>query len=150
MSLMKRKTPEELEAEVAEKELQRRKSDELKRRAQLEQDQRAFDKSPTGRARSAFKRQDHVFQFSIDVMNQKAVIAVMVGSSTTTRSSDPVAVLNSVCREGWELVNGSFVFVEQGQQSRDKLLSSGQNVAVKGEIVGYYLFKRCEGNLKTA
>jgi hypothetical protein len=35
----------------------------------------------------------------------------------------------------------SFVFVEQGQQSRDKFMSSGQNVAIKGSVVGYYLFR---------
>ncbi|GAA5158953.1 MULTISPECIES: hypothetical protein [Amycolatopsis] len=62
----------------------------------------------------------------------------------------PGAILNPVCREGWDLVNGSFVFVEQGQQSRDKLMSSGQNVAVKGQTVGYYLFKRCDANRRVA
>jgi hypothetical protein len=36
------------------------------------------------------------------------------------------------------------VFVEEGQQSRDKFMSSGQNVAIKGTTVGYYLFRRCE------
>jgi hypothetical protein len=46
-----------------------------------------------------------------------------------------------------DLVNGSFVLfragpVEQGQESRDKLLASGQNLAIKGTTVGYYLFKR--------
>lgn len=45
-----------------------------------------------------------------------------------------------------ERENGSFVFVEQGQESRDKFMASGQNVAIKGEVVGYYLFKRCEAN----
>jgi len=38
------------------------------------------------------------------------------------------------------------VFVEQGQQSRDKFLASGQNVAIKGTTVGYYLFSRREAN----
>lgn len=52
---------------------------------------------------------------------------------------------------GWALEetttgNGSFVFVEQGQQSRDKFMSSGQNVAIKGQTVGFYLFRRSEEN----
>jgi len=55
-------------------------------------------------------------------------------------------VLNAICREGWDLVSGDFVFVEEGQQSRDKFMSSGQNVAINGRTVGYYLFKRCEAN----
>jgi hypothetical protein len=44
------------------------------------------------------------------------------------------------------LVNGDFVFVMQGQQSRDKFMSSGQNVAVAGTVMGYYPFKRNEAN----
>jgi len=35
--------------------------------------------------------------------------------------------------------------VVQGEESRDKFLSSGQNVAVKGETRGYYIFRRDEG-----
>jgi hypothetical protein len=80
------------------------------------------------------------------VLNQKAIIVAMIGSTTSNKTADPTAVLNSVCREGWELVNGDFVFVQTGQQSRDKFMSSGQNVAVSGSVLGYYLFRRCEAN----
>ena len=61
-------------------------------------------------------------------------------------SRGPVAKLNAVCGAGWELVSGSFVFVETGQQSRDKFIASGQHVAVSGTVMGYYLFKRNEAN----
>lgn len=116
--------------------------------------QKAFDKawqqfwwSPAGQARQAFNAGDHVFQYSLDVMDQSAIIVAMIGSATRRKNQvDPTAVLNSVCREGWELVNGDFVFVTQGQQSRDKFMASGQNIAVKGTVVGYYLFKRSEAN----
>jgi hypothetical protein len=79
-------------------------------------------------------------------MRQQAVIVAMVGSSTTKKATDPSAVLNAIAFEGWELVNGGFVFVEEGQQSRDKFMSSGQNVATKGSVVGYYLFRRAPQN----
>jgi hypothetical protein len=62
----------------------------------------------------------------------------------------PVETLNAVCDEGWELLNGSFVFVETGQQSRNRAMASGQQIAVAGTVVGYYLFKRNSGNKKTA
>jgi hypothetical protein len=84
-----------------------------------------------------------------DVMSQQAVIVSMVGSTTSKKTTDPSQILNAVCNEGWELINGSFVFVEQGQQSRDKFMSSGQNVAIKGTTVGYYLFRRCPENRKS-
>jgi hypothetical protein len=104
----------------------------------------ALARSPAGKARAAFERGDQVFQCSFDVMSQQPVIVIMVGSATTKKTNDTTETLNAVSREGWELITGSFVFVEEGQQSRDKFLSSGQNVATKGRTMGYYLFKRNE------
>lgn len=98
--------------------------------------------SPVERAQAAFEHGDQLFQCAIDVMNQQAVIVAMIGSATNKTSTDPSDILNAVCGQGWELVNGSFVFVTEGEQSRDKFLASGQNVAVKGRTVGYYLFRR--------
>ncbi|GAA1941727.1 hypothetical protein [Amycolatopsis minnesotensis] len=145
MSLLKKKTAEELKADAErqavlrrEAEARKRAAEEQKERERVEQERRAFEMSPAGRARAAFARKDHVFQ--------QAIIVMMVGGTTTQSTSDPLDILNSVCREGWDLVNGSFVFVEQGQESRDKSMPSGQNVAIKGKTVGYYLFKRFPAN----
>jgi hypothetical protein len=144
-----RKNAEVKAAQGAAKKLESEQKAELKRRQEVKREKEAFFRSPAGRARVAFEEGDHVFQYAINVMNQEAIIVAMVGSSTKKRTSDPVDVLNSVCHEGWDLVNGSFVFVEEGQQSRDKFLASGQNVATKGSVVGYYLFWRCEANRGT-
>jgi hypothetical protein len=146
VQVLKRQTEEEKELKSHQ-----RQADALVKRQRQEAEQRekerqSFFATPVGQARMAYERADHVFQYSIDVMNQQAVIVAMVGSSTTKKTHDPVAILNSVCHEGWELVNGSFVFVEEGAQSRDKFMSSGQNVAIKGTTVGYYLFRRCDAN----
>jgi hypothetical protein len=136
---LKRKTAQEKEHARLERDRQR-EADRIRKQRE------AFYATPQGQARLAFERGDHVFQYEIDVMNQKAVIVAMVGSTATHKTVDPTWVLNSVCHEGWELVTGSFVFVEQGHQSRDKFMSSGQNIAVKGRVVGYYLFRRCPAN----
>jgi hypothetical protein len=146
MALIQRKTDEQ-KAEAAQiKEQKRREAEARQRLEAIERARRAFFGTPAGNARLAFDRGDHVFQYAHNVMSQQAIIVAMVGSSTSQKTADPVAILNSVCNEGWELVNGSFVFVEQGQQSRDKFMASGQNVAIKGMTVGYYLFKRSETN----
>jgi hypothetical protein len=116
---------------------------EEKRKADAE---KAFLESPAGQARAAYAREDPIFQFSLDVKDTKPVVIVMVGATTATTATDPSAILNSIAREGWGLVNGSFVFHELGSESRDKFLASGQNVAVRGTIIGYYLFARCEAN----
>ena len=146
MQLIHQKAPEQRAQEAQTREQRQRDAEAHKSAEQVEKERREFSKSPAGRARIAYERGDHVFQYAIDVMSQQAIIVSMVGSTTAQKTTDPVEVLNSVCKEGWELVNGSFVFIEQGQQSRDKYLSSGQNVAVKGTTVGYYLFRRCEAH----
>jgi hypothetical protein len=146
MMALLRKSEEEAAAKAELKQRQRAERAQRKREQQFEKAWEAFWASPAGQARTAFEDGDHVFQYSIDVMSQQAIIVAMVGSTTSAATADPTAVLNSVCREGWELVNGDFVFVVRGQQSRDKFMSSGQNVAVAGTVFGYYLFKRCEAN----
>ncbi|MEU0940519.1 hypothetical protein [Embleya sp. NPDC005971] len=146
MALIQRKTPEEQAQAAAEKEQKRQAAEAQHQAEKMERNRQAFFAAPVGRARTSFERGDLVYQYSFSVMSQQAIIVPMVGSGTAQKTSDPLEVVNAVCREGWELVNGSFVFVEQGQQSRDKFLSSGQNVATKGETVGYYLFKRNEAN----
>ena len=125
---------------------ERADSERQKQQQELDRALKAFWASPVGQARHAFTQGDHVFQYSIDVVNQQAIIVAMVGSTTRAQKANPSTVVNAVCREGWELVNGDFVFVMTGQQSRDKFMSSGQNVAVAGTVMGYYLFKRCEQN----
>lgn len=137
--MLKRKTAEE-------KELKRREKETARAVAEQERLRQAFFGTPIGQARTAFEQGDDLFQASFDVMSQEAIIVLMSGSATKKKANDPTAILNAICREGWELVNGSFVFVEEGQQSRDKFAASGQNVATKGRTVGYYLFRRCEAN----
>ena len=105
-----------------------------------------FLRTPVGQAQSAFERGDHVFQYSHDLLDQQPVIISWMGGKTRDTTSDPSQILNAVCKQGWELVNGSFVFVEHGSQSRNKLMSSGERVDVKGTTVGYYLFRRCPDN----
>lgn len=113
---------------------------------QADREAAAFWASPVGQARTAFAQGDKLFQVDFEVMEQTAEIVAMMGSFDTQKANNPTVVLNAIHGEGWELVTGSFVFVVQGEQSRDKFMASGQNVAVKGATVGYYLFRRAEQN----
>src|SRR5439155_17295118 len=104
--------------------------------------------------RHAYEAGAQVFQYETDVRSTKSVVRpILLGSSAIGKETlpsslgrGPVDTLNAVCNEGWDLVSGSFVFVETGQVSRNKALSSGQQVATSGTVVGYYLFKRNEAN----
>jgi hypothetical protein len=140
MAFISKKTPEQRAIEAGIKEQEREVQQKQREQAQAEQQVRelaqrreqvrsAFFAAPAGQARLAFERGDRAFQCMIDAM----------------KTTDPVTTLNFVCNEGWELVNGSFVFVEEGQQSRDKV-GGGANIVTKGTTVAYYLFRRAEAN----
>jgi hypothetical protein len=143
MALITKKTPEEKAAErIAKAEKQQAQWDEEARQA--------FLASPAGEARAAFDNGDHLFQYSADIMEQRAIVSTLAslspGARTKTNTNDPTVILNSVCNEGWDLVNGSFIFAEEGTTSRKQLMSSKVQEAVKGTVIGYYLFRRCEAN----
>jgi hypothetical protein len=123
-------------AEKAERQERERAAKELKR----------FLATPQGMARTAFEQGSHVFQVSFDVRSTKANVVPMGGAFTTSTSNDVTAVLNEICCEGWDLLTASMVFLETGSESRDKFMASGQQIAVKGDVIGYYVFKRSEGN----
>ncbi len=135
MALIQRKTDEEKQVRRDEKAATK----EAQENAAAE---RAFMSSPTGRARAAHQRGDHLLQLSFDVINTTTYTIPMSRTSATLSVSDPSEILNSVCAEGWELINGSFVFLQTGQESRDKFMASGQHVATSGTVLGYYLFRR--------
>lgn len=140
-----RKTEEEKQQREAQKQAER----ELKAREKL---RRSFYGSPVGEARVAFEAGARIFQYETNVKSTKSVVRpILLGSSAMGKETfgsrlgrGPVDTLNAVANEGWEIVNGSFVFVETGQQSRDKFMASGQQVAVSGTVIGYYVFKRNE------
>lgn len=50
--------------------------------------------------------------------------------------------LNEIAREGWDFHSVATAFINEGEVSRDKFLASGQQVAVRGRLVGTYVFTR--------
>jgi hypothetical protein len=131
----KPKSPEEL----ADKERQRAQKEREKAERKAQREHEAFLQTPVGQARSAFARGDDLFQYAHDVDDQDSVILNMIGKATGRRSSDPCEILNAVAREGWELVNGSFVF---RQKSLQRATSSVPRERSRARPLGYYLFRR--------
>jgi uncharacterized protein DUF2510 len=84
----------------------------------------AFFQSPAGRARLAFERGQHLFQYELEIDQvQPTLIPGPLGAQPRV-TQDPVDILNSVVVEGWKLVDGKFFYAE----------SRG--------VFGCYLFKR--------
>lgn len=142
MGIFKRLTPEEQSAEDRRRAVEQQAKAQRKADEQAERERQAFLASPQGMARTAYERGDLILQSEFELGTQQALVAVMMTAFTVEKTGDPTAILNAIASEGWDLVNGSVVFVTTGQESRDKSPASGQQVAIGGKTMGYYLWRR--------
>jgi len=118
---------------------------EAKRRAAQE---KAFLASPIGRATTAFEGGAGFFHIQLEMseIGRSGFDAFGYSGSlgVERRRGGHTDVLAQIEEVGWRLEHVGYVFQETGQQSRDKLLSSGQQVATYGKTVGHFLFRRAE------
>ncbi|PKL31225.1 hypothetical protein CVV43_03695 [Candidatus Saccharibacteria bacterium HGW-Saccharibacteria-1] len=129
---------------VSEEEKARR--EEIKKCNLARQEETEFNASPIGRAQQAYKDGLGYYQTSFDLEGVGRNTLNILSHSMNTQikqTSDPVgAILTAIEKEGWDLIQAGFTFRQTHQDSRDKLLASGQQVAITGQTVGLYLFRR--------
>jgi hypothetical protein len=138
-----RKDPEKEQQKSAERE--ERASRQIAAREEQERAKReaVFWASWEGQARAARMEGRTLFQVAIPLsQTQRTALGFFSGDTTTkTRKTSPLGVLESIEKEGWRLEHVGYVFEETGSVSRDKLLSSGQTSQITGMILGIYLFR---------
>lgn len=106
--------------------------------------ERKFARSPIGKARQAFADGDRYFEVEIPHSQLKSYVAPMMrpGTMSLPANAKGADTLGRISAEGWRLFQAGWVFVQEGQESRDRFMASGQQVAISGEVVGIYLFER--------
>lgn len=87
----------------------------------------AFFQTPAGRARLAYKRGHHLFQYELEINELRPTVIPGPVGAPARETTDPVDILNSVTVEGWKLVTGKFIHSE-----------------MRNGAVGCYLFKRSQ------
>jgi len=94
-------------------------------------------------ARTAHERGDTILQLQIE-SGRLAGASSSWGSSENLAVSDPDVgwLLGHVEAIGWRLEHVGYVFVETGSSSSARILSTGEGTVNRGEIVGYYVFRR--------
>ena len=103
---------------------------------------REFAESPAGQARAAKAAGMKIFQIDFPLSKTTGVAVAMVGAfAGSTQTTDCSHIIQSIEAEGWRLKHVGYVYRMTGTVSRDKLLASGQQTGVSGEIVGIYLFR---------
>jgi hypothetical protein len=99
-------------------------------------------------AQEAFARGDEVLQLAIPLDQQSGQVGPD-GGYTSSQNWEVSSELNQVVNQGWSLLSAAVVFVPTSQVSRDKFVTSGQQLAVSGQVVGYYVFTRDETKKRT-
>lgn len=94
------------------------------------------------RARAALAAGSKLFQIALPLSQTAATVVAMSHASVHTRTTEHASMLDAIEAEGWRLEHANYVYRVTGSVSRDKFLSSGQQEAVSGEIIGVYLFRR--------
>jgi len=81
-------------------------------------------------AREAFNRGDKIFEYSDAASLESAYTGARYGRPF--KAVQDVILLNQICHQGWELVNGSV---------------SKWDPSNSAYMVRFYMFRRCEANL---
>jgi ribosomal protein S27E len=121
------------------------KSDEERAADATRKGEAAFWASPQGKAAQAFERGDEFFQIEIPHSSVTGFTNAAFNSATKgkiRRSLTRTDLLGQIEETGWRLQHADWVYIQTGQNSRDKFLASGQHVVVTGEVIGIYLFRR--------
>jgi ribosomal protein S27E len=121
------------------------KTDEERAADAARRGEAAFWASPQGRAAKAFERGDEFFQIEIPHSSITGFTNAAFNSATAgkiRRNLTRTDLLGQIEESGWLLQHADWVYVQTGQNSRDKFLASGQHVVVTGEVIGIYLFRR--------
>ncbi|TXK17659.1 hypothetical protein [Homoserinibacter sp. GY 40078] len=94
-------------------------------------------------ARTAFDRGDAILQVPLEIGHLAGESSAW-GSSENLTVNDPDVgwLLGHIEGIGWRFEHATTVFVETGSSSSARVLSTGEGVVTRGEIVGYYLFRR--------
>lgn len=135
------KTPEEIaereKAKLAKAELQEAQRLDVEKRLAEER----FAQTPAGHAKAARDSGSRIFQLALPLSKTTGYTRAMTGAYARTATEEHASTLDSIEAQGWRLENAGYVYRVIGSVSRDKFLSSGQQEAMHGEIVGVYIFR---------
>jgi hypothetical protein len=143
------KSDEEKAAELVEQ--QRRAADEAQRRAEAVRQKQAeeYAASPVGQAEAAATSGAAFFQAQIEVSRLDGSASFGAATGSIQHSARP-DLLGQIEAFGWRLENVGYVFVETGTTSTGRVMMSGEATAVRGVVLGIYLFRNANLALAVA
>jgi hypothetical protein len=139
------KSEEEKAAEQAQEE--RRAAELARQRAEAARAKQAaeYAASPVGQAEAAAAAGAAFFQTQIEVSRLDGSASFGAASASMAHNARP-DLLGQIEAFGWRLENVGYVFVETGTTSTARVMMSGEATAVRGVVLGIYLFRNANLN----
>lgn len=97
--------------------------------------------APISQARAARTRGSQFLEIQLEIAESSRDVRFAEADSGGRTARDHGEILTAVEAEGWRLENVGYVFVPTGQSSRQKVMGTGESVAVSGVTAGIYLFR---------
>jgi hypothetical protein len=108
----------------------------------------AYLASPVGQAETAYKNGQAFFQFVTPISKVEGKSSDWHASQSTSmrrfQATDVLGQIEQIEELGWHLQDVGYVYVETGELSRSKVMSSGAVSRTQGYVEGIYLFCRRE------
>ncbi|GAA2494869.1 hypothetical protein [Terrabacter carboxydivorans] len=130
-----------------QKEIEAREKAQREEAAKAKREQDAFLASPIGQATTAKEQGQGFFEIQLKVGSSQRDSTVWGGNNfalSKVNTQSHAGTLAGIEAVGWRLEHVGYVFLITGESSRDKFMSSGQQTAVSGELVGIYLFRNTD------
>lgn len=136
------KTDEEKQAEAVARAAQAQAQAAARAAQEQAKAEAAYWQSPVGQAAQAKQRGDRFFQTEIETSTLSGYASFASSdSSRTERQSGAGDLLGQIEALGWRLEHASWVFIETGMSSRDRMFSTGEQTMTSGRVEGIYLFR---------
>lgn len=90
-----------------------------------------------------------LYQIVLPLSATRGGVVPMMTVFTASETKDHSSILEAVEEHGWHLEHVNYVFRMTETVSRDKFLSSGQQEAVSGEVLGIYIFRMKTENVSS-
>mgnify|MGYP006294413323 CR=1 FL=1 len=102
--------------------------------------------SPVGQAATAKERGDGFFEIELEVGQHSGSVSFGMTAQGSYRRQGFTGLLSDIEAQGWQLEHVGYYFMPTSETSRDKFMSTGQNVAISGKSMGVYLFRNADDN----
>lgn len=129
------------EEDLKKKEQKRLDKERKAHEIELQKQKEIFNNSPPGQARIAREKGVKIFQIDMPLSKTRGFAFFGSASVSSSKTKNYSNLIQRIEAEGWHLEHVDYIYRFDKITSTSKAIVSGQQEAVRGEIIGIYIFR---------